>query len=76
VVSNAGYGLTGAAEELTDEQARRQVDANLVGGESDDRTNDPRHNLTGGPLLPSPYSAYRGLKKNVRPHPERRHRAR
>ena len=31
VVSNAGYGLFGAAEELTDEQIRRQIDTNLVG---------------------------------------------
>ncbi|MGC4940141.1 SDR family oxidoreductase [Kribbella sp. DT2] len=31
VVSNAGYGLFGAAEELTDEQIRRQVDTNLIG---------------------------------------------
>jgi NAD(P)-dependent dehydrogenase (short-subunit alcohol dehydrogenase family) len=26
VVSNAGYGLMGAAEELTDEQVRHQID--------------------------------------------------
>jgi NAD(P)-dependent dehydrogenase (short-subunit alcohol dehydrogenase family) len=31
VVSNAGYGLFGAAEEVTDEQVRRQVDTNLIG---------------------------------------------
>jgi NAD(P)-dependent dehydrogenase (short-subunit alcohol dehydrogenase family) len=31
VVSNAGYGLFGAAEELSDEQIRRQIDTNLVG---------------------------------------------
>jgi NAD(P)-dependent dehydrogenase (short-subunit alcohol dehydrogenase family) len=31
VVSNAGYGLIGAAEELTDEQVRHQIDTNLVG---------------------------------------------
>ena len=31
VVSNAGYGLFGAAEELTDEQIRRQIDTNLIG---------------------------------------------
>jgi NAD(P)-dependent dehydrogenase (short-subunit alcohol dehydrogenase family) len=31
VVSNAGYGLMGAAEELTDEQVRHQVETNLVG---------------------------------------------
>ena len=31
VVSNAGYGLMGAAEELTDEQVRHQIDTNLVG---------------------------------------------
>src|SRR5271165_4831067 len=31
VVSNAGYGLLGAAEELTDEQIADQLQANLVG---------------------------------------------
>lgn len=31
VVSNAGYGLFGAAEELSDAQMRRQIDVNLVG---------------------------------------------
>ncbi|MBB4932755.1 NAD(P)-dependent dehydrogenase (short-subunit alcohol dehydrogenase family) [Lipingzhangella halophila] len=31
VVSNAGYGLFGAAEEATDEQVRHQIDTNLVG---------------------------------------------
>ncbi len=31
VVSNAGYGLFGAAEELTDEQITQQIDTNLVG---------------------------------------------
>jgi NAD(P)-dependent dehydrogenase (short-subunit alcohol dehydrogenase family) len=31
VVSNAGYGLLGAAEELTDEQVRHQIDTNLLG---------------------------------------------
>ena len=31
VVSNAGYGLFGAAEELTDTQIRHQIDTNLVG---------------------------------------------
>lgn len=31
VVSNAGYGLFGAAEEVTDEQVRHQIDTNLVG---------------------------------------------
>lgn len=31
VVSNAGYGLFGAAEELTDAQIRHQVDTNLIG---------------------------------------------
>jgi NAD(P)-dependent dehydrogenase (short-subunit alcohol dehydrogenase family) len=30
VVSNAGYGLFGAAEEATGEQVRRQIDTNLV----------------------------------------------
>jgi len=31
VVSNAGYGLFGAAEELTDEQVCHQLDTNLLG---------------------------------------------
>jgi NAD(P)-dependent dehydrogenase (short-subunit alcohol dehydrogenase family) len=31
VVNNAGYGLFGAAEELTDAQIRQQVDTNLIG---------------------------------------------
>ena len=31
IVSNAGYGLFGAAEELTDEQITQQIDTNLVG---------------------------------------------
>jgi len=31
VVSNAGYGLFGAAEELTDEQLEHQLDTNLLG---------------------------------------------
>jgi NAD(P)-dependent dehydrogenase (short-subunit alcohol dehydrogenase family) len=31
VVSNAGYGLMGAAEELTDEQVTHQIDTNLTG---------------------------------------------
>jgi NAD(P)-dependent dehydrogenase (short-subunit alcohol dehydrogenase family) len=31
VVSNAGYGLFGAGEELTDEQIRHQIDTNLIG---------------------------------------------
>ncbi|NBD27771.1 SDR family oxidoreductase [Paenibacillus glycinis] len=31
VVNNAGYGLFGAAEELTDEQIRHQLDTNLLG---------------------------------------------
>jgi NAD(P)-dependent dehydrogenase (short-subunit alcohol dehydrogenase family) len=31
VVSNAGYGLFGAGEEVSDEQIRHQIDTNLVG---------------------------------------------
>jgi len=31
VVNNAAYGLVGAAEELIDEQIRRQIDTNVVG---------------------------------------------
>ena len=31
VVNNAGYGLSGAVEEVTEEQARRQIEVNLFG---------------------------------------------
>jgi NAD(P)-dependent dehydrogenase (short-subunit alcohol dehydrogenase family) len=31
VVNNAGYGLSGAIEEITEEQARRQIEVNLFG---------------------------------------------
>ena len=31
IVNNAGYGLFGAAEEVSDDQIRRQIDTNLVG---------------------------------------------
>ena len=31
VVNNAGYGVSGAIEELTEEQARRQIEVNLFG---------------------------------------------
>ena len=31
IVSNAGYGLFGAAEELSDEQVERIIDTNLLG---------------------------------------------
>ena len=31
VVNNAGYGLFGAAEEVTDEQIRHQIDTNVLG---------------------------------------------
>jgi NAD(P)-dependent dehydrogenase (short-subunit alcohol dehydrogenase family) len=31
IVSNAGYGLFGAGEELTDDQIRHQIDTNLIG---------------------------------------------
>jgi NAD(P)-dependent dehydrogenase (short-subunit alcohol dehydrogenase family) len=31
IVNNAGYGLLGAAEELSDEQIRHQIDTNLIG---------------------------------------------
>jgi NAD(P)-dependent dehydrogenase (short-subunit alcohol dehydrogenase family) len=31
VVNNAGYGFFGAAEEVSDDQIRRQIDTNLIG---------------------------------------------
>jgi NAD(P)-dependent dehydrogenase (short-subunit alcohol dehydrogenase family) len=31
IVNNAGYGLFGTAEEVTDDQIRRQIDTNLMG---------------------------------------------
>ena len=31
IVNNAGYGLFGAAEELSDDQIRHQIDTNVIG---------------------------------------------
>lgn len=48
VVSNAGYGLFGAAEELSDEQIRAQIDTNLVGSIQLARAVIPRLRQQGG----------------------------
>jgi NAD(P)-dependent dehydrogenase (short-subunit alcohol dehydrogenase family) len=48
VVSNAGYGLFGAAEELTDEQIRQQVDTNLIGSMQLIRATLPHLRAQGG----------------------------
>ena len=48
VVSNAGYGLFGAAEELADEQIRHQVDTNLIGSIQVIRAALPQLHAQGG----------------------------
>ncbi len=48
VVSNAGYGLYGAAEEVTDDQIRHQVDTNLIGSISVVRAFLPHLRAQGG----------------------------
>ncbi len=48
VVSNAGYGLVGAAEELSDDQIARQIQTNLVGSISVIRAAIPALRAQGG----------------------------
>lgn len=48
VVSNAGYGLMGAAEEATDEQVLHQIDTNLVGSIQIVRASLPHMRAQGG----------------------------
>ena len=48
VVSNAGYGLYGAAEEVTDEQVRHQIETNLIGSISVIRAFLPHLRAQGG----------------------------
>jgi NAD(P)-dependent dehydrogenase (short-subunit alcohol dehydrogenase family) len=48
VVSNAGYGLFGAAEEVSDEQIRAQIDTNLIGSIQVIRAALPRLRKQGG----------------------------
>jgi NAD(P)-dependent dehydrogenase (short-subunit alcohol dehydrogenase family) len=51
VVNNAGYGLFGAAEELTDEQITHQVDTNLLGSVRVARAAIPHLRRQGGGRL-------------------------
>jgi NAD(P)-dependent dehydrogenase (short-subunit alcohol dehydrogenase family) len=48
VVSNAGYALFGAAEEVGDEQIERQIDTNLLGSIQVARATIPNLRLQGG----------------------------
>jgi len=48
VVNNAGYGLVGAAEELTDAQIVHQIDTNLIGSIQVARAAIPRLRANGG----------------------------
>ena len=48
VVSNAGYGLFGAAEEVSDEQIRHQIETNLVGSIAVIRASLPYLRAQGG----------------------------
>jgi NAD(P)-dependent dehydrogenase (short-subunit alcohol dehydrogenase family) len=48
IVSNAGFGVLGAAEELSDEMLHRQIDVNLIGAIELTRTVVPRLRAQGG----------------------------
>lgn len=48
IVNNAGYGLFGAAEEVSDEQIRDQIDTNLIGSIQVIRAALPRLRSQGG----------------------------
>ena len=48
VVNNAGYGLFGAAEELSDAQIRRQIDTNVIGSMAVVRAALPHLRAQGG----------------------------
>ena len=48
VVNNAGYGLFGAAEEVSDEQIRHQLDTNVIGSIQVIRAALPRLRAQGG----------------------------
>jgi NAD(P)-dependent dehydrogenase (short-subunit alcohol dehydrogenase family) len=51
VVNNAGYGLFGAAEEVSDEQIRHQIDTNLIGSIAVIRAALPHLRAQGGGLI-------------------------
>lgn len=51
VVSNAGYALSGAAEELSDEQIKRQIETNLIGSMQVARASIPHLRQQGGGRL-------------------------
>ena len=48
VVSNAGYALFGAAEEVSDTQIKRQIDTNLIGSIQVARATIPHFRVQGG----------------------------
>jgi NAD(P)-dependent dehydrogenase (short-subunit alcohol dehydrogenase family) len=48
IVNNAGFGLFGAAEEVTDEQIRQQIDTNVIGSIQVIRTALPHLRAQGG----------------------------
>jgi len=48
IVSNAGYALFGAAEEVTDDQIRQQIDTNIIGSIQVIRTALPHLRAQGG----------------------------
>jgi NAD(P)-dependent dehydrogenase (short-subunit alcohol dehydrogenase family) len=48
IVNNAGYGLTGAAEEVSDEQIKHQIDTNVIGSIQVTRAALPHLRAQGG----------------------------
>jgi NAD(P)-dependent dehydrogenase (short-subunit alcohol dehydrogenase family) len=63
VVNNAGYGLFGAAEELTDEQVQHQISTNLLGSIQVARAALPHLRQQGGGRIIQ-ISTYGGLATN------------
>lgn len=63
VVNNAGYGLFGAAEELTDEQILHELGTNLVGSIQVTRAALPHLRAQGGGRI-TQISTYRGQATN------------
>ena len=66
IISNAGYGLFGAAEELTDDQAEHIIATNLVGPIHLIRAALPHLREQGGGRVIQ-ISSYRGFRSTERP---------
>ncbi len=61
-MNNAGYGLFGAAEELSDDQIRHQIDTNLIGSIQVIRAALPHLRAQGAGRVPSQRSPYLAMQ--------------